>query len=900
MSRHTCFWIIIVLGLLLSPLPADAYSTSKQHVMTLAGENAILAFTGLPQSSGNVSVTVSVYGDYDHTSEAADIYADNVYQGKILGGSPQCNTSAHTASYTLSSSTISDQKLNVRVQNSPLVNPAECTGPNASRVVVSISYTALPDLSVVSLTVPASGTVASAGSSFTVSYSLKGSNEAITTDFFVDLFYCSAAATTNCLHLASQYITNNFSANQTLNFTSASLTLPTSAEYGTRYIRMVVDSGSNVSEANETNNAIYKSFSITARPDLYIPSATVPSPAKTLTPGTSFQGNFVISNTTKTSAANATFILSFYYCTAKTTTGCTIIGSEQLTLLLNSGSSITHSAAPMMVPTSAASGTGYIRAFVDSTSAVLESNESNNNYYSTINITSSSYDLLLSSTTVPFNGDTKHAGSTFTTQCQVKNNSTSSLSTPFIIYHYFCLSAGTANCALLGQSSVSYSFSPNATYYVNSPALTVPSMAQYGTGYLRFFVDGNDAVAESNESNNNTYKSVTVSTYPDLYYLSANIPTSGNVAGPGSTFTGSFTLNNLSDSSAFTKDFSVKYYYCASYSSSTTGCTQIGKETISKDFFSGTSHNYTSTTLTLPSTAATGLRYILVQADSEQAITESNEKNNLFSKAIQVAGNTPDYYIQTFTASACGGTVQYKVTVCNLGGSTSTATNLGFYADDSSPPTCAFKPDLSQILVALKAGGCANFSFTRLNVKPGGVLSWIMADHSCALKELDEVNNIQSVSFHVWHAPDAGCVTADAGPDAMVDAGVDSGSSDATGDSGGDASGDSSGDAAGDSNGDAAGDSSGDAAGDSSGDATGDSSGGDAGDSSGGDAVGDSNQETSKDLAGDTVVGQGDSSGNGDGCDCATLGVPSSAQGLSSVLLMGLLLGLFLRTRRRR
>ena len=91
----------------------------------------------------------------------------------------------------------------------------------------------------------------------------------------------------------------------------------------------------------------------------------------------------------------------------------------------------------------------------------------------------------------------------------------------------------------------------------------------------------------------------------------------------GSTFTGRYTIRNRPSSSAIVTDFYVRYYYCTAYSSST--CTYLTSQRITQDLNSGASYSFTSPTLTLPSSATPGTRYIRAHVDATNTVSELSE-----------------------------------------------------------------------------------------------------------------------------------------------------------------------------------------------------------------------------------------------------------------------------------
>ncbi len=172
-------------------------------------------------------------------------------------------------------------------------------------------------------------------------------------------------------------------------------------------------------------------------------------------------------------------------------------------------------------------------------------------------------------------------------------------------------------------------------------------------------------------------------------------------------------------------------------------------------------------------------------ADADCAVQEHDETNNTASTKYTVA-TSPDLHISKLTASVSGNTVTMVSTVCNKGGSAATGFVLGLYFNASVAPTCKSSPDLTSSVASLPAGSCTSRTFTRPNAPPGGYVSWVMADATCAVVESDETNNTQPAAYIIKPPkPDAGPDVAvpDTGPDwALPDVGQDGAAPDAAAD----------------------------------------------------------------------------------------------------------------------
>jgi MYXO-CTERM domain-containing protein len=753
---------------------ASAYSVNQVINQTSSGQNMTFTFSNLPfLQTGSVSVVVYVYGDYNSQNEFAAVTIDGAAQtaipGRKDGESPDCNasiTSETTGVYTVAASTISDHQLVVNVDLSSYVTYTTCQAYNP-RVSVWVSYTAYPDL-IVPAPSSITGSTAGAGSAFTVNYNLRNLYQSFTNDFAVQFHYCPTNGPTGCVLLGTQNITDNFNADQTRSYTSQTLTLPTSVERGTRYIRIYADALNDVSENSGTNNYRYQQISVTDYPDLYISSSIVPYTGNTTGPGATFTGRYCIRNDANKSAVYNSFVVRYWYCPNNNATGCTQIGQQTITADIMSGGLYCYTSITLTLPSTVTGGTHYIRAMVDATQTVAEDDGTNNNDYDSIYIgTGTLPDLTADNLTVPLSGTVSGAGSTFTMQSRIVNNTTAAFTTNFSLGYYYCVTQATTQCTQIGTQTVTQNFAGNGTLFVTSPTLTIPNTAVYGNAYIRVFVDRLDSVSESNESNNNAYGGITITKQPDLT-VAGTAPKTGTTDGPGDTFTAELTVTNAASTSAFSTNFDVQYEYCPAQAA--TNCVVLGKDSITNDFDSGETHTYTSTQLTMPGAATPGTRYLRVFVDSGTAVAEGNESNNVTYIPITVTKGAPDFYVNSFTATVNGTNVTYNIEVCNKGEATTDTFSLALFYDAASAPTCADTADQSANVTGLAKNACKTQVFVQAGAPVGSATAWVMADQACGVGESDESNNTASASVNVVPLPDAG--PPPDGPPPQEDGGV--------------------------------------------------------------------------------------------------------------------------------
>jgi subtilase family serine protease len=179
---------------------------------------------------------------------------------------------------------------------------------------------------------------------------------------------------------------------------------------------------------------------------------------------------------------------------------------------------------------------------------------------------------------------------------------------------------------LLGSRSVGI-LAPNGTSAA-STTLPIPTATAPGSYYILAIADDGNAVAESNETNNT--KSAQIKLSPDLLVSSLSVPTK---AAPGGTFSATDTTKNQGQGTAGAT--TTRFYLSPTSTFNPATATELGSRAVAL-LASGASGSG-STSLTIPAGTATGSYYILARADADGAVAETNETNNVLSKAMTVS-----------------------------------------------------------------------------------------------------------------------------------------------------------------------------------------------------------------------------------------------------------------------
>ena len=499
---------------------------------------------------------------------------------------------------------------------------------------------------------------------------------------------------------------------------SVALAIPASTANGIYYLIAAADNDNVVAEAQEANNTA--SVSLLIGGDLSVTSLASPS-----TGGAGLAIN--VTDTTKNLGAGAVpASVTGFYLSANTVldAGDTFLGSRSVAALA-AGASDTATTA-LVIPAGTAAGTYYLFAQADSTNAIVEASESNNTALRSIVI---GPDLYVASLSVP---PTASAGGTITITDTTRNLGGGNAPASSTKY-YLSVNAGLdASDTFLGARAVA-ALGPGAQD-TGSVAVTLPGSAN-GSYYVIAVADGDSAVGETSESNNQLIASITIGT--DMVVSSFSAPA---VAGAGATITVTDTTKNQGSGIAAA---STTMYWLSTNAALDASDTLLGTRAVAP-LGSGATDT-ASVTLTIPPGTATGTYYIFAQADGGNVVSETSESNNTAFQALRVG---PDLTVSSVSAPSSahqGTTVTFTDTTRNQGGGMAPATNTRYYL---SLNTTIDGSDifLGSRAVAALAGGGADTGTVTLTIPPGtpSALYYLLvkADGDDAVAETLENNNL--------------------------------------------------------------------------------------------------------------------------------------------------------------
>jgi len=352
------------------------------------------------------------------------------------------------------------------------------------------------------------------------------------------------------------------------------------------------------------------------------------------------------------------------------------------------------------------------------------------------------------------------AGATFSARCTAANTGGGSPGGCYINYYLSTDRFYTAGVDILLGSSVGITTYPTTL----STNLATPCSQTAGNYYIIFYIDPNNNVSETNESNNYiVYTAITITTgIPDL--IISNPDATPSTILNGSTTTATCHVSNGGQSRSDPSTLKI-YFNSVNYlngSETLLASTAVGS--ISSGSWATVSQSVTLPTLTgsFPQT-----KYIIFQADGNNVVMECSEANNTNYKQITIT--LPDLIIQNPGSNPTSipdgsniATLSCRVT--NTGSVIAGASTLKIYINDvnslsgspillSSISVGSINPsnyvDKSQANVAIPYYDCSGISLPLTKY----IIFVADAADPDVVDETNESNNISYVQVSITNPP---------------------------------------------------------------------------------------------------------------------------------------------------
>ena len=477
-----------------------------------------------------------------------------------------------------------------------------------------------------------------------------------------------------------------------------------------------------VGESNENNNFAYKAITI-RQPDLVISGITATSG----TPGSNLNFNYTIKNQGAAVAGNN--YTAFYLSSDNTLDdNDTYLGYDEVSSL-SVGVSKTESAS-VYLSTKLSAGTYYLFAAADDGDDVGESDENNNIFSKSITITSPPQDLVINNITATSGTPGTNINFSYT----ISNQGTETASES---YTAFYLSSNTSLDGMdiyLGYDKVS-SLGAGVSSNI-STSVYLDSDLTAGIYYLFVASDDWDDVAESNESNNITYTSISISGTQKADLEIVNI--SAISGRPGTDLSFTYDIKNQGSGSAVA---SSTAFYLSKDTILDSSDTYLGSDTVAS-LAAGNSQRE-SVSLALSSSLALGTYYLLGKADNNGIV----ENNNVADQEIVITTESQlDLVITSIPviSGIAGTTLNFTYMITNQGSVISGNSVTGFYfsQDTTLDISDAF---LGSDAVTSLAAGASRTESASVNLSSslisGTYYLFAKADYTNSIIENNDDNN---------------------------------------------------------------------------------------------------------------------------------------------------------------
>ncbi|BAY37193.1 peptidase S8/S53 [Nostoc sp. NIES-2111] len=675
------------------------------------------------QNTGSASAGYS-YTDFylspDLNIDSTDTYLGYDYVGGIAAGS----YSQESATLTIGS--------NIRPGNYYLIYYMDGDGnvveSNESNNGFGIAFSVTqPDLTAQNAIVPSSATI---GNSVQISYQVKNQGTA-TAGASNTKFYLSQDLniSSNDFYLGIDPVSSILAGNTTqesLTFTVGSNVTP-----GNYYLIYYVDGDGNVSESNENNNAFGNLITINSAgsPDLLIQNPLSPTSGSL---GSTIQLSYGVKNQGVGSAAAST--TKFYLSKDGTfSSDDVLLGSDAVSNLAAGASS--SETVSLLIANSILPGNYQLLFRADADGNLAESSETNNIAARAIIINQA--DLIIQNAISPASAS---VGSTIQLSYEVKNQGVGSAAASNTKFYLSKDTTFSSDDVLLGSDAVS-SIATGA-YSSETSSIVVKNTIAGGNYYLLFRADADGNLAENNETNNVVAKAITINgPKPDLIIQNVSAP---SVVDPGSLITVNYQLANQGAASAST---STTKFYLSNDTTLSSDDTLLASDP--NYFFSGLSagtYSSESYYLSLSSNTNFGNYYLLLQADANNDIAESNESNNVTAKAITIAA--PDLLIQNPsapTSANIGTTISLSYQLKNQGNGNAGFHFTNFYISQdqtlSNDDVYLGFDAISSIASSAVASRSTSLT-VKSNIIPGNYYLLYKADGDGKIRESNENNNV--------------------------------------------------------------------------------------------------------------------------------------------------------------
>ena len=534
-----------------------------------------------------------------------------------------------------------------------------------------------PDLQLLSASAPAT---ASVGSKFNVAWTVKNVGVAAADSDWNDYLYLSDDPLYDDadLYVAYEAIASQspLAAGASYTIQNRSISLPTSASVGQKYLIFRANPYSEQGETSRANNDLALAITVDRNgPDLKLLSASAPA---TSSIGSKFNVTWTVKNVGQASADEDWSDYIYLSNDAIFDDSDIYLANEFISspTPLAAGAGYTQTRS-LSVSGIATAGVKYLIFRANPYSGQGEDSKSNNDLALPIAFDLNGPDLQLLSASAPA---TASVGSRVSVSWTVKNVGVASAEGDWFDQIYLSDDGvyGNGDIAIASEWTDSKTPLAAGASYTQSRLLTLPT-STVGNKYLIFRANptyGPSFPPDQGElslSNNDLALPITLDLNgPDLQLLSASAPATASI---GTKLAVSWTVSNVGAASAEGDWDDI--VYLSEDARYDPGDLRLANETIAAQtpLAAGASYTIQNRSIVLPSTATAGQKYLVFLANGFFGQGETSRTNNELALPISLDLNGPDLQLVSASAPATasiGGAVNVSWTVKNGGAATAT------------------------------------------------------------------------------------------------------------------------------------------------------------------------------------------------------------------------------------
>ncbi|MFB3880914.1 MAG: CARDB domain-containing protein [Armatimonadota bacterium] len=473
-----------------------------------------------------------------------------------------------------------------------------------------------------------------------------------------------------------------------------------------------------------------------AGPDLVVSALAAPATAD--------PGDIVaVQETTKNQGDAAAGTSTTLVCIARDAALTDRVVSKSLThSALAAGATEMKSTGPLTLPGDLSPGAYYVGAIADVNAVVAESNETNNIRTQQI-LVSPGPDLVVTGMSAP---DTGLQGAAFQVSETTTNQGTEDAGSSTT---RMCLATDAALTDIVSSTDFAHTPLAAGAYATRRGAITVPSDLPSGTYWVGAIADVTGAVAEVNEGNNKTSRSIYIGGTIDLLVTALSAP--GGVL-QGQNLSVTETTKNEGTGSCGASTTRV----CLATDAALTDI--VASADVAHAGIAAGASDQKSGSIAVPAGLPSGDYYVGAIADVAGVITETDETNNKRSQLIYVGG-LPDLVVSALTAPDLvmqGANLSVSETTKNQGTEDATASTTRIcLARDAALADQIVSADLSHAALAVGATEQKDGQLAvPADLTSGFYYVGAIADQPAAIRETDETNNKSTRLIIVGGAPD--------------------------------------------------------------------------------------------------------------------------------------------------